>query len=73
MAIPKALANLQELFYQYMDCLVSRVNNRLNLLKDQVSDYSNLSPIKELYQSKVGKLESDVLKLKSKLAENSCR
>ena len=73
MAISKALANLQELFYQNMDCLESRVNNRLNLLKDQVSDYSNLSSTKESNQSRIGNLESDILKLESRLAENSRR
>ena len=73
MAISKALANLQELFYQNMDCLESRVNNRLNLLKDQVSDYSNLSSIEESNQSRIGNLESDILKLESRLAENSRR
>ena len=73
MAISKALANLQELFYQNMDRLESRVNNRLNLLKDQVSDYSNLSSIEESNQSRIGNLESDILKLESRLAENSHR
>ena len=73
MAISKALANLQELFYQNTDCLESRVNNRLNLLKDQVSDYSNLSSIKESNQSRIGNLKSDILKLESRLAENSHR
>ena len=56
-----------------MDRLESRVNNRLNLLKDQVSYYSNLSSIKESNQSRIGNLESDILKIESKLAENSCR
>ena len=73
MTISKSLANLQELFYQNMDRLESRVNNRLNLLKDQVSDYSNLSFIEESNQSRIGNLESDILKLESRLAENSRR
>ena len=73
MAISKALANLQELFHQNMDRLESRVNNRLNLLKDQVSDYSNLSSIKESNQSRIGNLESDKLKPESRLAKNSRR
>ena len=54
-----------------MDCLESRVNNRLHLLKDQVSDYSNLSSTKESNQSRIGKLESYIQKLEFRLAGNS--